>query len=65
MLTPPGSLWGRVGRGGKLSLCPTKKSPFEDMNLNEIRMVGVGGWVEEAGADACMCFCVTDGELWS
>lgn len=70
MLTPPGSLWGRVGRGGKLSLCPTKKSPFEDMNLNEIneiRMVGVGGGVsiEEVGADACVCFCVTDGELRS
>lgn len=64
MLIPPGSLWGRVVRAGKLSPCPTKKSPFGDMNLNEVRRVGVRG-VEEVEADACVCLCVTDGELRS
>lgn len=29
---------------GRLSLCPTKKSPYGDMNLNKVRTKG-GGWV--------------------
>ncbi len=52
MPIPPGSLWGRVVRGGGLSLCPTKKSPFGDMNLNK---VGVkGGGTTRGGGSRCM-----------
>lgn len=32
----PGSLWGRALTAGGLSPCPNKKSPFGDMNLNEV-----------------------------
>lgn len=50
MLIPAGSLWCRVVRDGgggrrgegRLSLCPTKKSPYRDMNLNKVRTKGGG-----------------------
>lgn len=47
---------------GELSVCPTKKSPFRDMNLNKVGMKGGRG-----GESRCMllllqyvCVCVCD-----
>lgn len=36
--------WGEAEGGGegRLSLCPTKKSPYRDMNLNKVRTKGGG-----------------------